>query len=273
MVNGSSILNRGMRHGVGGKTAAFLVFALALEPCCCMCIDHKRPLHRYVAAPAAAVWTSAGGLPAGRAEGTIAGDWMGGSSMKTEDEEAPSPRQVNLLREVLRATTSSCEMAPCVADGSCAVLTHYGPGGHPMNEHIGAQGTGHGTGVGENCEPRPERNAAGSAWCVQGGPNGVRVCGAASSSTVGWGGEPGFALDGNTDGSFDAGSCSHTDNPEGAPAWWQVDLGRACAVQRVVVHHRTDCCQGRMAGALVLVSRSAETFDDAEQCGVLRDER
>lgn len=269
-----SMVNRGMRPR-GAKAAVLVVLALALEPCC-TCVDPKRPLHHVhvVDAPAAAVRTSAGGWAAGRV-GRIVGDWIGGSSMKTEDEEAPSPRgEVNLLRELRGgATTPSCEMAPCVADGSCAVLTDYGPGGHPMNEHIGAQGTGHGTGVGENCDPRPERNAAGAAWCVQGGPNGVRVCGAASSSTVGWGGEPGFALDGNTDGSFDAGSCSHTDNPRGAPAWWQVDLGRASAVQRVVIHHRTDCCQGRMAGALVLVGRSAEAFGDAAQCGVIRDER
>ena len=62
----------------------------------------------------------------------------------------------------------------------------------------------------------------------QAGPNGVRRCGAASSSTVGWGGEPDRAIDGNADGNWGANSCTHTDDPGSEIAgvhWWQVDLG------------------------------------------------
>ena len=42
------------------------------------------------------------------------------------------------------------------------------------------------------------------------GPNGVRVCGAASSSTVGWGGEPDRAIDGTNTGAWNQASCTYT---------------------------------------------------------------
>ena len=41
--------------------------------------------------------------------------------------------------------------------------------------------------------------------------NGVRVCGAASSSTMGWNGEPDRAIDGKHCSEWDDGSCTHTD--------------------------------------------------------------
>ena len=31
-------------------------------------------------------------------------------------------------------------------------------------------------------------------------------------------------------------------------AWWEVDLGGAQQIERVVVHNRTDCCQERLQG-------------------------
>ena len=68
---------------------------------------------------------------------------------------------------------------------------------------------------------------------------GKRICGATSSSTVGWGGEPDRALDQTTHGAWNQMSCTHTDagdsnarNIDGSahgPAWWQVDLG-TCSI-------------------------------------------
>jgi len=108
----------------------------------------------------------------------------------------------------------------------------------------------------------------------QAGPNGVRRCGAASSSTVGWGGEPDRAIDGNADGSWGSGSCTHTDDPGSEIAgthWWQVDLGASFAVQSVNIYHRTDCCQTRLMLADVIVSTSADYTTTGTTCGAVDD--
>jgi hypothetical protein len=108
----------------------------------------------------------------------------------------------------------------------------------------------------------------------QAGPNGVRRCGAASSSTVGWGGEPDRAIDGNPDGSWGSGSCTHTDDPGSViPGvhWWQVDLGSSVVVQAVELYHRTDCCQTRLMGATVYVSTSDDYTTTGTACGEVDD--
>jgi hypothetical protein len=104
--------------------------------------------------------------------------------------------------------------------------------------------------------------------------NGVRRCGAASQSTMGWGspndpgkshGEPGSAIDGDYDTSFGAGSCTHTDL---TPAWWQVDLGQKVIVDRVNIWHRTDCCRDRLESAQIFVSLTPD-FSAGEECAPL----
>ena len=60
----------------------------------------------------------------------------------------------------------NCHFDSCVDDGSCAVTTDNMCGG-------GCRGT-----------------------------NGIRRCGSVSSSTIGWGGEPDRAIDGNTDANY-----------------------------------------------------------------------
>ena len=127
--------------------------------------------------------------------------------------------------------SGNCAFDPCVADGSCAVNTNNMCGG-------GCPGT-----------------------------NGVRRCGAASSSTVGWGGDPDRAIDGESDGNWGSGSCTHTDAEN---AWWQVDLGATAVVDRVSVFHRTNCCQDRLAGANVVVSSTTD-FTLGTICGALSD--
>jgi hypothetical protein len=136
--------------------------------------------------------------------------------------------EINLVEGL---PTGGCAFDPCVADGSCAVATNNMCGG--------------------GC----------------GGTNGVRRCGAASSSTVGWGGEPDRAIDGNTDGNWGGGSCTHTDTN---PAWWQVDLGQTSTINRVGVFHRTNCCQDRLASANIIVSDTSD-FTTGTNCGALTD--
>jgi hypothetical protein len=125
----------------------------------------------------------------------------------------------------------NCHFDPCVDDGSCAFTTDNVCGG-------GCQGT-----------------------------NGIRRCGSASSSTVGWGGEPDRAIDGNSDGAWASGTCTHTD---ASPAWFQIDLGTVANIDRVGVYHRTDCCQDRLVSAQVLISETPD-FNQGVICGQLSD--
>ena len=126
-----------------------------------------------------------------------------------------------------------CRFDPCVADGSCAVETNNVNGGG------------------------------------QAGTNGIRICGDTRSSTVGWGGEPDRAIDGNTDGNWGGGSCTHTDT---APAWWQIDLGVVAHITHVDVWHRTNCCQDRLESANIIVSTTDDFKGaDARTCDPLSD--
>ena len=118
--------------------------------------------------------------------------------------------------------------------------------------------------------------------------NGVRRCGATSSSTVGWGGEPDRVIDKNTDTDWQQSSCSHTDagsestNMNGiqhGSAWWQVDLGGVAQIDQVNIWHRTDCCQDRLESAMIYISQS-DPIDPttgrfnpqmAQACGTLSD--
>ncbi len=63
--------------------------------------------------------------------------------------------------------------------------------------------------------------------------------GSATQSSVDYDGPPKLAIDGNTDGHFfNAKSTTHT-KTENDP-WWEVDLGKVAAVERVIVWNRTD---------------------------------
>ncbi|KAI8502531.1 hypothetical protein Bbelb_201190, partial [Branchiostoma belcheri] len=56
----------------------------------------------------------------------------------------------------------------------------------------------------------------------------------------------GRAVDGNTDGFAQPGSCTHTaDGGETDPSWW-VDLGQWYRVGRVTIFNRQDCCQEQL---------------------------
>jgi putative heme-binding domain-containing protein len=71
--------------------------------------------------------------------------------------------------------------------------------------------------------------------------DGVNVArkGKASQSSTGYGGDASRGIDGNTNGNFNEGGQTHTqegvDNP-----WWQVDLGQEIPIEKIVVWNRTD---------------------------------
>merc|ERR1719313_436756 len=77
----------------------------------------------------------------------------------------------------------------------------------------------------------------------------------ATSSTSGWGGVASRAVDGNTNGAYGGGTCTHTQ--AGDPEWWQVDLGASYHVMDFSIYHRTDCCQDRLVGATITVSQTS----------------
>jgi YVTN family beta-propeller protein len=85
----------------------------------------------------------------------------------------------------------------------------------------------------------------------------------ATQSSLGWGGDPARAVDGNRDGAWGAGSVTHSALQ--ADPWWQVDLGVSQSIQAIRLWNRTDCCGERLAGALVLVSESDMTGRSREQ--------
>ena len=66
----------------------------------------------------------------------------------------------------------------------------------------------------------------------------------ARQSSTGYGGPAKFAVDGNTSGSYAAKTITHT-NQESKP-WWEVDLGGAQTIERIVLWPRTDCCPERL---------------------------
>eukprot|EP01051_Picozoa_sp_SAG22_P000953 SAG22_NODE_31_length_27697_cov_7.384376_24_plen_624_part_00 len=89
-----------------------------------------------------------------------------------------------------------------------------------------------------------------------------------TSSSSDWGGAPSRAVDGNVDGTWGSGSCTHTHPGDPAP-WWQVDLGASSQIGKVQIHHRTDCCLDRMVGAEVVVSTTADFTATGHVCGTL----
>lgn len=61
----------------------------------------------------------------------------------------------------------------------------------------------------------------------------------ASQSSTAAGGAAGRAVDGNTSGTYNDGSATHTQEGTDDP-WWEVDLGREFPVEQIVVWNRTD---------------------------------
>ena len=137
----------------------------------------------------------------------------------------------------------SCAFDPCVQDGSCGVDTDHSPESYDTNHHTGLTGAG-AVAVGILCPFCGFINSAAShdETVHHAGANGVRRCGAASSSTVyytpDWGGEPDRAIDGKTpnveepalwgednpgSGQMCEGDCDDDSECEGNLICWQRD--------------------------------------------------
>lgn len=74
----------------------------------------------------------------------------------------------------------------------------------------------------------------------------------ASQGSTAYGGNASRAVDGNTNGSWGAGSVTHTNN-DAATNWLQLDLGAESEIHFIEVFNRTDCCGHRLSGARVYV--------------------
>jgi len=88
--------------------------------------------------------------------------------------------------------------------------------------------------------------------------------------TTGHGGVATRAVDGNTNTNWRGGSCSHTGDQENQ--WWQVDLGEAAVVSKVIIYNRQDCCSERLNHVQVRVggaNQSSKSTDHANICGVV----
>ncbi|CAM5087926.1 unnamed protein product [Eretmochelys imbricata] len=121
-----------------------------------------------------------------------------------------------------------------------------------------------GTGVSQECTAQP------GAW------NLALWCLATQSSTYkNYGPEKARAekaVDGNHNGIWDNGSCTHT-NCETEP-WWRVDLGSPRSVSAVMVKNREDCCGERIKGAQNHVGDSkAGHGKNNPMCGTITDTR
>ena len=73
---------------------------------------------------------------------------------------------------------------------------------------------------------------------IYSGNKNIALGATAKQSSVAYEGSAKLAIDGNTDGDFNANSTTHS-AAENDP-WWEVDLGQPAEVQRIVVWNRTD---------------------------------
>jgi len=86
-------------------------------------------------------------------------------------------------------------------------------------------------------------------------PENVAFSGAATQSTTDYGGIASLAIDGNTNGKYNAGSVTHTETE--ANPWWQVDLGEDYTLGEINIYGRTDdCCADRLSDYTLYVMDS-----------------
>ncbi|MDE0740754.1 MAG: discoidin domain-containing protein [Planctomycetota bacterium] len=80
------------------------------------------------------------------------------------------------------------------------------------------------------------------------GPNGF-----ATQSSEGWGGNPQRGIDGDTNGQWGGGSITHTDQLDGTPSWWEVDLQDTYYISYMRIWNRLDCCSERLTNFTITV--------------------
>jgi len=70
------------------------------------------------------------------------------------------------------------------------------------------------------------------------------------------------AVDGNTDGVYSRGSCTHTSNTQ-TTHWWRVDLQQERTIKYVKIWNRVDCCGSRLKGAQIKVDSMVDAATGA----------
>jgi len=79
----------------------------------------------------------------------------------------------------------------------------------------------------------------------------LALAGTAIQSSEAHGGQPGRGIDGNTNGTWSNGSCTHTaDQPS---SWWEVQLATSAPISRILLYNRLDCCHKRLSNFRVSV--------------------
>lgn len=90
----------------------------------------------------------------------------------------------------------------------------------------------------------------------------VALNGTASQSSTDYGGDASRAIDGNTNGTYNQGSVSHT-NAEDNP-WWEVDLGQEVFIDNIVIYNRTDaCCIDRLSDFTLTIRDNGDNVVDS----------
>lgn len=82
--------------------------------------------------------------------------------------------------------------------------------------------------------------------------------GAVTQSSTAFGGEAQRAIDGKTNGDWNAGSVTHTDQE--LEPYWQIDLGQTHYIDEIRIFNRTDCCQDRLKNIVVFFANNTEGF-------------
>ncbi|MEM6963112.1 MAG: discoidin domain-containing protein [Bacteroidota bacterium] len=88
------------------------------------------------------------------------------------------------------------------------------------------------------------------------------LSGTVTQSSVGWGGHPSRAVDGNVNGIYSNGSVTATTNSTNP--WWEIDLGAVQDVGMVELWNRTDCCADRLSDFYIFVSDVPFTSTDLD---------
>lgn len=88
-----------------------------------------------------------------------------------------------------------------------------------------------------------------------------------TQSSTALGGDARRAIDGNTNGAWNAGSVTHT-NQETEP-YWQVDLGETHYIDEIRIHNRTDCCGERLKDLAVFYTNNKVGFVHRDIASIL----
>jgi hypothetical protein len=70
------------------------------------------------------------------------------------------------------------------------------------------------------------------------------------------------AVDGQTDGAWNAGSVTHTADNGSVNPWWQVDLGADYNVNKIQIWNRTDCCRERLTNYRIWTSTATGGWEE-----------